>query len=334
MRAVVLVGGFGTRLRPLTSTIPKPLLPVVDRSIVEHLVGHLASHGVTEVVLALGFAPDSFIDAFADGTCAGIAMRYAVEPEPLDTAGAIKFAAEAAGIDDTFIVGNGDILSDVDLTALVAAHKAAGAEGTLHLRSVDDPSAFGVVATDDRGRITQFVEKPAPGTEPSNWINAGCYVLEPSVLSRIDAGRKVSIERETFPAMVADGGLLGVLDDCYWLDTGRPEQYLQANLDLLDGARPSLGVRNGIDATAAVAADAAVTRSVVRSNAIIDSGATITNSVILDGAHIESGATITDSVIGPRSTVGRDSSLTDVVTGLSATIEPNTTLVSTKVPAE
>jgi mannose-1-phosphate guanylyltransferase len=332
MRAVVLVGGFGTRLRPLTTTIPKPLLPVVDRSIVEHLVGHLAQHGVTEVVLALGFAPDAFIEAFADGTCAGIAMTYAVEPEPLDTAGAIRFAADAAGIDDTFIVANGDVLSDVDLTALVAYHRSTGAEGTLHLRSVADPSAFGVVGCDDDGRITQFVEKPAPGTEPSNWINAGCYVLEPSVLARIEPGRKVSIERVTFPAIVADGRLYGLLDDCYWLDTGRPEQYREANLDLVDGKRPTLGVRPGVSALADVDATAIVDRSVVRGGAIVGPHACLTESIVLDGARIEPRVILDRSIIGPGSRIGAGAILRNVVVGVDVDIESGSELTDTKVP--
>ena len=173
MRAVVLVGGFGTRLRPLTSTIPKPMLPVGHLPIIERLVTSLGRSGITEVTLALGFKPEPFVQAFPDGTCAGVAMRYAVEPEPLDTAGAIRFAADAAGIDETFVVVNGDILTDLDVSQLVHFHRAHAAEATIHLIAVPDPSAFGVVALDDDGRVLRFVEKPAPGTAPSNLINAG-----------------------------------------------------------------------------------------------------------------------------------------------------------------
>jgi mannose-1-phosphate guanylyltransferase len=332
MRAVVLVGGFGTRLRPLTTTIPKPLLPIVDRSIVEHLVGHLAKHGVTEVVLALGFAPDVFIDQFADGTCAGVAMKYAVESEPLDTAGAIRFAAEAAGVDDTFIVANGDVLSDVDLTALVAYHRATGAEATLHLRSVQDPSAFGVVGCAPDGRVEQFVEKPAPGTEPSNWINAGCYVLEPSVLDRIPAGRKVSIERETFPAIVADGRLYGLLDDCYWLDTGRPDQYREANLDLIDGLRPSVGVPDAVSATAEVDPTAVLNRSVIRPGVLVGPHAELTESIVLDDARIEPRVILDRSIIGPGARIGAGAVLRNVVVGRDIDIESGSELSDCKVP--
>ena len=173
MRAVVLVGGFGTRLRPLTLHTPKPMLPVVDRPIVEWVVGHLGAAGIDEVVLALGFRPDVFQDAYPDGTCAGVRLTYAVEAEPLDTAGAIRFAATAAGIDERFVVVNGDVLTDLDIPALVDFHARSGAEGTIALHQVDDPSAFGVVPTDDEGRVLAFVEKPPPGTAPGSKLPSG-----------------------------------------------------------------------------------------------------------------------------------------------------------------
>ena len=160
------------------------MLPVGHVPIIERLVANLARGGVTEVTLALGFQPEPFVEAFPDGACAGVALRYAVEPEPLDTAGAIRFAADVAGIDDTFVVANGDVLTDLDVAdAGRASTASAAAEATLHLIAVPDPSAFGVVALDDDGRVERFVEKPAPGTAPSNLINAGTYVLEPSVLA-------------------------------------------------------------------------------------------------------------------------------------------------------
>jgi len=215
----VLVGGFGTRLRPLTYSLPKQMLPILDRPMIEHVIEHLGAHGVTEAVLSLGYKPDAFVLAYPDGTCAGVELHYAVEPEPLDTAGAIRFAAEHAGITERFVVVNGDVLTDLDVTALMAFHDARGAEGTIALHPVDDPSAFGVVPTEPDGRVIAFVEKPPPGEAPTNLINAGTYVLEPSVLGRIETGRKVSIEREVFPAMVADGCLYAMADDSYWIDT-------------------------------------------------------------------------------------------------------------------
>ena len=262
MRAVVLVGGFGTRLRPLTLTTPKPLLPVGHRPILELVLSNLARGGVTEAVLSLGFKPDAFEAAFPGGSCAGVRLVYAVEPEPLDTAGAIRFAAAEAGIDERVIVVNGDVLTDLDVGALVAFHDAAGAEGTIHLTPVEDPSAFGVVPTDGDGRVEAFVEKPPPGEAPTNLINAGTYVLEPSVLGRIPAGRRVSIERETFPAMVADGGLFAMATDDYWLDAGRPDLYRQANLDVIAGRRRHIR-GEALAATAEVDPSAEVRNSVV-----------------------------------------------------------------------
>ena len=196
---MVLVGGEGTRLRPLTLTTPKQMLPVGGRPMIERVLGHLARHGIDEVVLSLGYRPDAFLDAYPDGRCAGVELIYAVEATPLDTAGAIRFAARFAGIDETFVVVNGDVLTGARRDGLVAFHRERGAEATMALTPVEDPSAFGVVPTDEEGRVMAFIEKPPPGEAPTNLINAGTYVLEPSVLARIPEGRRVSIERETFP---------------------------------------------------------------------------------------------------------------------------------------
>ncbi|MEQ1702534.1 MAG: NDP-sugar synthase, partial [Ilumatobacteraceae bacterium] len=298
MRAVVLVGGFGTRLRPLTSSIPKPMLPVGHVPIIERLLTNLGRGGVTEATLALGFKPEPFIEAFPDGECAGVTLRYAVEPEPLDTAGAIRFAADFAGIDSTFVVANGDILTDLDVAELVRFHRERGAEATIHLIGVPDPSAFGVVAIDADGRVERFVEKPAPGTAPSNLINAGTYVMEASALQRIPAGQRVSIERATFPLIAADGGLFAMATEDYWLDTGRPELYLQANLDVLAELR-----RHDrcvpVHTTAEVDPAATVEHSVIGARTSV-AAATIRNSVLLPGAVVEAGAVVTDSVLMGR----------------------------------
>ena len=303
MIAVVLVGGFGTRLRPLTLHTPKQMLPVVDRPMIEWVLAELAKHGVDRAVLALGYRPDAFQAAYPDGTCAGVELHYAVEPEPLDTAGAIRFAARDAGVAERFLVCNGDVLTDLDITSLVAFHDQHGAEATIALHRVDDPSRYGVVPTDAAGRVEAFVEKPPPGEAPTDRINAGTYVLEPSVIDRIAAGRKVSIERETFPALVAERSLFA-LDDggVYWLDTGTPDAYLAAQLDVLDGRRG--GAVAGIDAAAAVDPGATVDRSVVRPGSVIEAGALVRDAVVLDGAHIGAGARVEDSIVGPRATVG------------------------------
>ena len=333
MRAVVLVGGFGTRLRPLTSTMPKQMLPVVDRPMIERVVQSLGSHGVTEAVLSLGYRPDAFIEAYPDGSCSGVKLTYAVEPEPLDTAGAVRFAALAAGIDDTFIVVNGDVLTDLDVSALWRFHKGHDGEGTLALTPVDDPSRFGVVPIDDDGRVIEFVEKPPAGTAPTNWVNAGTYVLEPSVLDRIDEGRKVSIERETFPGLAADGSLYAVQSSAYWLDAGTPASYLQAQLDIIDGLRGEL--ETAIHPRSTVHDDAQIEHSVVMTGVAIEAGVTLRNSVVLPGARIGNGAMIIDSIIGSHSTVGSGCSLDALtVVGHEVELAPGSVLTAARVPQE
>ena len=300
MRAVVLVGGFGTRLRPLTYTTPKPMLPIGHRPMIARLIDRLGRGGVTEVVLALGFKPEPFVEAFPDGFCGDVAISYAVEPEPLDTAGAIRFAADAAGIDDTFIVANGDVLTDLDVSALVGAHRRLGAEATIHLIAVDDPSSFGVVdigeMTGGAGLVNAFVEKPVPGTEPSNLISAGTYVLEPSVLGLMKPGVRASIERDVFPTVVQRGGLYGVATDDYWIDAGRPELYRAANLDLLSGVRVHDRCEP-IDGAALVASSAIVRNSIVGAGAEIGSNASVIDSVILPGAQVGRGALVESSLV-------------------------------------
>lgn len=329
MRAVVLVGGFGTRLRPLTLSTPKPMLAVGHRPIVENLVRMLARAGIEEVVLGLGFRPEPFVAAFPDGTCAGVPLHYAVEPEPLDTGGAIRFAADHAGITDTFVVVNGDIITDLDVGALVERHRAAGAEATIHLTPVDDPSSYGVVAVGPDGRVARFVEKPAPGTAPSNLINAGTYVFEPSVLARIPTGRKVSIERETFPAIVADGGLFAWATDDYWIDTGRPETYRQANLDLIDGRR-SFSVPM-VEAGADVDPEAEIRHSLVSAGARVAGGVSLEDSVVLPGAVIGPRATVRSSVV--MGEIGSDAVVVDSVIGADGSVPQAAVIEHARVPA-
>ena len=328
MQAVILVGGFGTRLRPLTFTTPKPLLPIANVRQLEHLIASLGSAGVTRAVLALGFKPEPFFQAFPDGTCAGVQLHYAVEPEPLDTAGAIGFAARDAGIEDTFIVMNGDILSDLDLNSLVEFHRQHGAQGTLHLTPVDDPSQYGVVEVDGDGWVRRFVEKPAPGETDSRVINAGTYVLEPSVLDLMPHLRKTSIERVVFPAMVADGRLAAMATDDYWIDTGRPDTYLKANLDLIDGTR-SL-ILSSVGTNARVSASASVSHSVIGDNATIEDGCVITDSVVLPGAHVGHAVRLERSMV--MGTVGSGASLVDCVVGIDGVVQPNAQLVGARVP--
>ena len=307
MRAVVLVGGFGTRLRPLTDTTPKQLLTVAHRPMIEHAVGHLARHGVTEVVLSVGFRPDAFEAAYPDGRCAGVPVRYAVEPEPLDTAGAIGFAARDAGIDDTFLACNGDVLTDLDVGALVDSHRATGAAATIALTRVDDPSRYGVVRTDQEGRVVGFFEKPPPGQTPTSLVNAGTYVFEPSVLDRIPVGRPASVERQVFPAMAVDGTLFAMASDSYWIDAGTPATYLAANLQLVGHSEGGTHPEAYVDPTARVVG------SVVGPRVVVASGGSVEASLVLDGATIRENARVEGSIIGP----GADIAAGAIVAGLS-----------------
>jgi mannose-1-phosphate guanylyltransferase len=310
VKAVVLVGGFGTRLRPLTLTTPKQMLPILHKPMIEHVLEHLAGHGITEAVLSMGYKPDKFTDAYPDNLCAGVKVHYAIEPEPLDTAGAIRFAALHAGIAERFVVVNGDVLTDLDIGELVAFHDSHGGEGTVALHQVEDPSAFGVVPTDADGRVEAFVEKPPRDEAPTDLINAGTYVLEASVLDRIAGDRKVSIEREVFPAMVADGVLYATPGDTYWIDTGTPVKYRQAQMDLLDGHRGH--PVDGIHPSAVIADTARVTRSVVGEGVEIGGGAVVRGSVLLPGASVAPGAVIERAILGRRVRVGSGARIDDL----------------------
>jgi len=331
VRAVVLVGGFGTRLQPLTFTTPKTLLPVGQRTMLEHVVGHLGRHGVTDVVLSIGFKPDAFLAAFPSGVCTGVRLDYAVEPEPLDTAGAIRFAAKHARFDEPFVVVNGDVLTDLDLRALVDLHHAAGGAATIHLTPVEDPSAFGVVPTDAHGRVLAFIEKPPRDEAPTNLINAGTYVLDPSVLDLIPAGRRVSIERETFPALVQRGTLYAMPTDDYWLDAGRPDLYLQANLDAVDGVRVNV-LEPAISESARVEGGAILDGAVVGPGAVVCGGSTVRRSLVMAGASIGRDATLEGTIVGVGVSVGEGASLTACVIGDAVDVPPGAVLAGARVP--
>ncbi len=333
MRAVVLVGGFGTRLRPLTHHRPKQMLPIVNRPMIEHVVGHLTDHGVDDVVLSLGYRPDAFSAAYPDGRCAGATLHYAIEPEPLDTAGAIRFAALDAGIDERFLVLNGDVLTDLDVVAFVAFHESRGAEATVALHRVDDPSLYGVVPTDAEGRVIEFVEKPPRGEAPTDLINAGTYVFERSVVDRIADGRRVSVERETFPALVADRTLYALDDACYWIDTGTPCEYVQAQVDLVDGVRGA--PVDGIHPSADVSADASVKRAVVGAGAVVAAGARVEAAVLLAGARVEADAVVDGSVIGECAIVGAGAHVTGgSLVGDRQVVDRGERLDGARVPGE
>jgi len=358
VKAVVLVGGEGTRLRPLTLSMPKPMLPVAEVAMIERVVGHLAGHGIDEVVLSLGYRPDAFLLAFPDNTCAGVRLTYAVEPERLDTAGGIAFAARSVGLDEAFVVVNGDVLTDLDVTELIAFHRERGGEATISLTPVDDPSAFGVVATDERGKVQAFIEKPRREDAPTNLINAGFYVFEPAVVDRVPVDGRLHLESQVFPAMVDEGRLYALASDVYWTDTGTPALYLQANLDYVRGLRGDppapgakerhrgvwtlgAGVIDGelvapalVGDAAFVARGAVVEESVLGAGCRVEAGAVVRSSVLLPGAVVRSGATVEHSILGEGAVVGDGAQVRQltVVEG-RATVDAGAALAGARVAA-
>jgi len=319
LQAIVLVGGEGTRLRPLTSDVPKPAVTLVDRPFLAYAIEWLAAHGVSEVVLACGFLPDVLREALGEETRAGVTITYVAEPEPLGTAGAIRFAAEALGdrLEDRFFALNGDVLADLDLSALARAHKQHGARATIAVHPVDDSSAYGLVRRDGGERVLEFLEKT--GEEVPGEINAGAYVLERSVLDLIPAGQAVSIEREVFPRLV-DDGLYGRLLDGYWMDIGTPDRYLQASWDILEGR-----VETRVEPTAPgqlIAAEATIAdgaqvgpRAVIATGCRIEAGAEVADSVLLDGCSVGENARVQGSILAPGATVEPGAQLVNAVIG-------------------
>jgi len=234
MKAVILVGGEGTRLQPLTCNTPKALVPVLNIPFLEHVIRHLSKHGVKDVVLTIGHLAEPIESYFGDGSRLGVRLNYSVEDTPLGTAGGIKNAEKY--VDDTFLALNGDIFSDLDISDMLAFHRERKAKATISLTPVEDPTAYGLIETDATGRIMQFLEKPEPIQITTNMINAGTYVLEPDVLARVPSQTRVSIERDTFPSLLEDGEPVYAYPSAgYWMDTGTPEKYLQLHRDLLAG---------------------------------------------------------------------------------------------------
>jgi mannose-1-phosphate guanylyltransferase len=323
MQAVILVGGEGTRLRPLTSRQPKPVIKLVDRPFLVHMLEWLRGHGVDDVILSCGFEPSRVQAALGDGAALGIRLRYVVEPEPRGTAGAVKFAQEL--LDDRFLMLNGDVLTDVDVTAQVALHDAKDAVGTLGLSPVDDPSAYGLVLLDDDSAVTGFLEKPGPealaGVD-EYLISSGIYVLERSVLELIPPDRNVSIEREIWPRLVARGLYGAPAREAYWMDIGTPERYLQGTFDILEGNVTTavldrlgdglLAIDDGarvdgrvvppavVGAGCVVEAGAHVGPLAVLGDGVtVGAGAHVERAVVLDGAQVGARCRVTDCIVAP-----------------------------------
>ncbi|HEY8372227.1 MAG TPA: NDP-sugar synthase [Pseudonocardiaceae bacterium] len=322
--AVVLVGGKGTRLRPLTLSAPKPMLPTAGVPFLTHLLSRIRDAGITHVVLGTSYKASVFEEYFGDGSSLGLELEYVVETEPLDTAGAIRNVADRLRADDVMIF-NGDILSGVDLRAVVDTHRRNEADVTLHLVKVPDPRRFGCVPTDDEGRVVAFLEKTA--NPPTDQINAGCYVFRRSVIDTIPAGRPVSVERETFPGLLEAGARLqGHVDSSYWLDLGTPAAFVQGSADLVRGVAPSAALPG--EAGEALVLDGALVRedavvtggSTVGAGCQVGPGARVDGSVLFDGAVVGAGAVVERSVIGAGARIGDGAVVRDAVIGDKAVV--------------
>jgi len=304
LQAVILVGGQGTRLRPLTATRPKPMMPLFDRPMVAHQIDHLVRYGVREVVFSCGYRPDALEAHFGDGSAFGVRLRYVVDPKPLGTAGAVANALPAFDHLDDVLVLNGDILTDLDLEEFQAAHVASNAAATIALTPVEDPSAYGLVRLREDRSVDAFLEKPGPEQlipgEPF-LINAGTYLLSHDVIGMIPVGVACSIEREIFPRVADDRRLYGYPSDVYWRDIGTPQSYLDAHRDMLQGAVP----------TAHVAGEA-----YIGPGAVVEDGARISErSCISAGCTVGTGAAVVGSVLGARTTIGADAVIEGCVLG-------------------
>ncbi|MFC4058025.1 sugar phosphate nucleotidyltransferase [Planomonospora corallina] len=327
LEAILLVGGQGTRLRPLTLGTPKPLLPTAGVPFLAHQLARARSFGVRRIVFATSYRAEMFSEAFGDGSAFGLEIEYMTEETPLGTGGAIRNAAAALTCDPDapVLVLNGDILSGHDIGAQVALHTARRAAVTLHLTEVEDPSRFGCVPTDGEGRVTAFLEKtPDPVT---NRINAGCYVFTRSVINGIPEGRIVSVERETFPGLIEAGApVLGYAEASYWLDVGTPAAFVKGSRDLVLGrlASPALpgppgdflALPGAMISPEAVVADG----SVVGARAVVEAGARVSGSVLGDDCVVHAGAEVVDSVVGIGARVSSRSVLRDVVIGDGAVV--------------
>ncbi|MCE6999341.1 NDP-sugar synthase [Saccharothrix sp. S26] len=329
--AVVLVGGKGTRLRPLTLSAPKPMLPTAGVPFLTHLLSRIREAGMTHVVLGTSYKAEVFQEHFGDGAALGLELEYVVEDVPLDTAGAIRNVAHKLRERDV-VVFNGDILSGVDLRAVVDTHRKAEADVTLHLVRVDDPRRFGCVPTDDDGRVTAFLEKTE--NPPTNQINAGCYVFRREVIEDIPAGRPVSVERETFPGLLAAGARVqGYVDASYWLDLGTPAAFVQGSADLVRGVAPTAALALRGDAVildgAEVDGSAVVTGgATVGVNCTVAAGAVVDGSVLFDGAVVGEGARVERSVLGANSLVQAGAVVSDAVIGDNAVVGARCELIN------
>ena len=325
MQALILAGGEGTRLRPITSTMPKPVVPLANRPHLELMITWLLKHGVDEVILSCGFLADGVRRVLGDGEQLGVRVRYVEEPTPLGTGGALRFAGDLLA--KRFFMLNGDVLTDIDLTAQLTQHEQTGARATIALIGVDDPSAYGLVRRNPDHSVSEFLEKPSPDEIDTNLINAGAYILDRSILDEMPPpGRNISIERDVFPSLVGRG-LFGFAAGGYWIDIGTPQRYLQGTFDILEGnvrtdvglaLEQARGVVTGgaevhgravapvvIGAGSSVAASATVGgRAVLGTGVTIGPGSHVEEAVLLDGVTVGSFTRIRSAIIGPSAIIG------------------------------
>jgi mannose-1-phosphate guanylyltransferase len=348
-QALVLAGGEGTRLRPLTRTTPKPVMPLAGRPFLSFMLDWLRRHGTEEVILSCGFLSDAVERVLGD-IYEGMRLRYVMEAEPLGTAGPVRLARDEGLVDGRLLVLNGDVLTDMDLTAEIGQHERTGASATLALVAVNDTSSYGVVPTDPDGQVEAFLEK-SKAAAPTNRVNAGAYVLEPDVIERIPRGRAASFEREIFPALVGDG-LYGWHAEGYWIDIGTPERYLEATYDLLSGRVESslpprdetgsliyegclvsgahIGPQAVLGRHCSVGTDASVDRSVLHDRVIVGSDCTVRESVLAEGVRIGEETQVgPGAIVGSRALVGAGA-----VLGEDARVEPGASIgEGTRIPA-
>lgn len=328
MKALFLAGGLGTRLKPITNDLPKPMVPIMGKPLLERNIKNLKNHGVDEIVLSTCFKPHKIEKYFEDGRKIGVKISYISEDVPLGTAGAIKNAQSF--LDDTFLVFNADILSDIDISEMIRFHKEKRALATIAATRVDNPSAYGVIEHDEHGFITAFKEKPQPHESSSNLINAGVYIFEPQLLDEIPSGRAVSVERETYPLLLQKGFKIAVYNRCsYWLDLGTPEKYLRAHKDILEGilrigdhdfnsSLQYISKTAKINRTARIVGPAYIgdnveigafavigPDTVLCDHSSVGMGAKIAESVVWDHAHVGNGASVVNSVVMSNCRVDR-----------------------------
>ncbi|HET9343076.1 MAG TPA: NDP-sugar synthase [Candidatus Eremiobacteraceae bacterium] len=326
MQAVILVGGEGTRLRPLTYALPKPMVPILGRPFIGWIIERLRRAGVDDIILSCCYLPDVIEAHFGDGSDFGVKLHYVMEDTPLGTAGAIRNAFDL--IHGSIFVCNGDILTGLDLSKLLESHTRNNAIATIHTRAVEDPSAFGVVETDETGRVKRFVEKPKPGETDARDINAGTYLLDREAIEAIPEGKTVSIERETFPLLIeTTHRVYAVSTNDYWIDVGRPETYMQAHRDILDGKfeRPlGVEIRPGVWSADGSVLDCAT----LQGPAYIGAGAKIARgakigpySVVYDDVKIADGATVGNCIVWPGCVVEENATVRGAILGLEVVVD-------------